>query len=407
MKLALLVVPIVFATSVQAQVEPKGLDKDEAGLWMLVDRHEQQIRTSPRLIEDPSLRTYLQRMACDIYSPACEEVRVYPVRAPGFNAAMMPNGAMIVQSGLLLRVHDESELAAVIGHEISHFYREHSVESLRRWRKTQSAFAVASAVVSAAGAVSVNAAGSYADASRALELSQTASLMLQTAGVFATFQLIAHDRDQEQEADLDGIRWLHEANYDKFAAPRVWDRLIREQEAGGNEAGFSLLSTHPAPSARMEYLDEAAKTLPHIDPPSFDGEIFAVIDGFRKEWMTDELMALSPEQFSAVCEDQIDLGLDAGYARYLEAESWIKEAKIVRGRKHREALESAHDAYGKALADGDRLPPVAFREWARVNLQLGESASAVSNFRVYLEQSPEAWDRKFIEKEIQTIEASL
>ncbi len=374
---------------------------------MLVDRHEQQIRTSPRLIENPRLRTYLQRMACNIYSSACGEVRVYPIRAPGLNAAMMPNGAMIVQSGLLLRVHDESELAAVIGHEISHFYREHAIESMRRWRKSQSAFAVASAVVSAAGAITVNSAGSYADASYALELSQTASLMLQTASVFAAFQLIAHDRDQEREADLDGINWMHEANYEEAAASRVWERLIREQKAGGNEAGFSLLSTHPAPASRMEYLSEAANSLPDVKPRDTDGELFEILSEFRKDWMTDELMALSPEQFAAVCEDQIELGLDAGYARYLEAESWIRQAKVARGRKHREALENAHAAYRKALSDGSVLPSVAYREWARVNQELGDSESAITHFRAYLEQSPDAWDSKFIKNEIRTLEASL
>lgn len=406
MKVLFMLLVLMPCGAVLAQVDRDQLDEDEAGLWMLVDRHEQMLRTSSRLIDDPGLRAHLQRMACNLSARACDEVRVYPLRAPGFNAFMMPNGAMGVQSGLLLRVHNEAELAAVIGHEISHYYRDHSVQRMRRWRNTQSGFAVAGALLSAASNVSINSATSYSDASRALELSQTASLMLQTAGIVAAFQLLAYDRGQEAEADIDGLGWLHEANYDKFAAPRVWNRLIAEQVAGGNEAGFSLLSTHPAPADRMSYLKEEAKKLPDTRLAMSGGALFAMLEQYRRGWMTDELMALMPEQFEFVCRDQVELGLEPGYAQYLAAESWIRHSKKERGRKQREALERADTL----LAEGEQqrgltYPPETYREWARVNLELADQDAAIGHFAEYIRLAPDAWDRKFVEKQVAELQA--
>ena len=122
------------------------LDSDEAGLWMVVDRHEQILRTSNRNVQDRDLVDYVSSLACRTVGTKCAEIRLYVLRAPGFNAFILPNGAMFVQSGLLLRVGDAAELAAVLGHETSHFVRGHSLASMRRWSKTASGFAIASSL---------------------------------------------------------------------------------------------------------------------------------------------------------------------------------------------------------------------------------------------------------------------
>ena len=117
---------------------------------MLVDKHEQYLRTSNRTVENEELHSALQELTCRTVGSLCQNLRVYAVRAPGFNAFMMPNGAMFVQSGLLLRVSDDAELAAVPGHEASHFTRRHSLHSMRRWHRTSSGFAIVGALASAA-----------------------------------------------------------------------------------------------------------------------------------------------------------------------------------------------------------------------------------------------------------------
>ena len=167
------------------------LDEDEAGIWMLVEKQEQYLRTSPYRIEDEELDRFFHDISCQLAPDLCSEIRIYALRAPGLNAFMMPNGAMFIQSGLLLRMTSTSDLAAVIAHEITHFSQRHTIENIRRWNKTSNTFAVVGAVVGAAGTAATLGATSYESYQSALDLSNTAMLMLEAAQIFSAFQLIA------------------------------------------------------------------------------------------------------------------------------------------------------------------------------------------------------------------------
>ena len=90
-----------------------------------------RLRRSPFNLRDPKLRSYVQDIACRLGAGHCPDIRVHLVRTPYFNASMAPNGMMQVWSGLLLRVDNEAQLAAVLGHEIGHYLARHSVERLR------------------------------------------------------------------------------------------------------------------------------------------------------------------------------------------------------------------------------------------------------------------------------------
>lgn len=115
------------------------LATDEGGLWALMDREETRLRRSPFVVRDHGLREYLHGLACRLAGEHCPDIRVYPVRTPWFNASMAPNGMMQVWTGLLLRVENEAQLAAVLGHEIGHYLRRHALERLRDAR-SRSAF---------------------------------------------------------------------------------------------------------------------------------------------------------------------------------------------------------------------------------------------------------------------------
>ena len=103
---------------------------DEAGLWMISNDVERRLATSGHVVKDPALQQYLHQIICRLSPEHCADIRVYVVRNPHFNASMAPNGSMQVWTGLLLRVQDEAQLAAVLGHEIGHYIERHSIE---RW----------------------------------------------------------------------------------------------------------------------------------------------------------------------------------------------------------------------------------------------------------------------------------
>lgn len=144
---------------------------------------------------------------------------------PQLNAWAMPGGKMVVYTGLIekLRLTDD-ELAAIMGHEISHSLREHARERVSQEMATQLG-------VGAIGAV--------------LGLGD---LGQQVAGTLAqvTFTL-PHNRTQETEADRLGVELAARAGYDPYAAVSVWQKMLN---AGGS-GGPQFLSTHPSPATRL------------------------------------------------------------------------------------------------------------------------------------------------------------
>jgi hypothetical protein len=62
--------------------------RDEKGLWMEIEKYELSLNKSALLVRDPELNNYLQRIVCRVAAEYCDDIRVYLVRNPGFNASM-------------------------------------------------------------------------------------------------------------------------------------------------------------------------------------------------------------------------------------------------------------------------------------------------------------------------------
>ena len=112
----------------QARVRPQDMvplvgpgyhptEKDEQGIWQLMERAEEEIAGSNLLITDPKLTGYLQHIIGTVGGPAAKDFRIYLAHIPDFNAMMFPTGFAVVFSGLLLRMRNEAQLAGVIAHE--------------------------------------------------------------------------------------------------------------------------------------------------------------------------------------------------------------------------------------------------------------------------------------------------
>ena len=91
------------------------LSSDEAGLWMKMDNAEKNLKTSGNIIHDKRLNRYLNKVVCRVARRYCNDVRVYAVRMPYFNASMAPNGTMQIWSGLMLRDALPPTRAAIAG----------------------------------------------------------------------------------------------------------------------------------------------------------------------------------------------------------------------------------------------------------------------------------------------------
>jgi len=146
------------------------------------------------------------------------------------NAYAMPGGKIMVYSGLVNRLKlTDDELAAVIGHEISHALREHSRERVSQAYAQQIALQ-GIAAVTGVGEAAVDLASKVADVTFALP----------------------HSRQQETEADRIGLELMARAGYDPHAAVSVWKKML----AADGSSPPQFLSTHPSPASRISDLEQ-------------------------------------------------------------------------------------------------------------------------------------------------------
>ncbi len=345
--------------------ERPDLASDEGGLWALMDREEKALRRSPLALRDPGLKAYVQDIACRLGGEHCPDVRVFLVRTPQFNASMAPNGMMQVWTGLLLRVENESQLAAVIGHEIGHYLQRHSVQRLRD-AKDKAALGQFLGLFGLAGAV----------------------------GRFAVLaSAFAYGREHEHEADRIGAFLMHRAGYDVTESAKVWGNLLEEAKAREGkepEQTSPLFATHPAPPERRDALSSLAQSLPG---GTRGAEAYSRHTArFLDEWLQDEVKRGQYAESLVLLSRNIAAGTAPGLMSYYRGE-------VYRLRGNAGDQELALADYRMAAGSANPPPP-AFRGIGLISRQQGRNAEAVQAFGRYLELAPDAPDSSFIKSYI-------
>jgi predicted Zn-dependent protease len=153
------------------------------------------------------------------------------------NAWALPGGKIAVNQGLLTELKDESELAAVLGHEIVHAAARHGAKAQERATLLQAGMAAAQ-IGAAIGGVDQNVAG----------------LVLQGAGVGAQLIQQKYSRDQELESDEYGMKYMKLAGYDPQGAVSLQETFVRLSEQQGPKAQSwleGLFASHPPSQERV------------------------------------------------------------------------------------------------------------------------------------------------------------
>ncbi len=140
------------------------------------------------------------------------------------NAFVLPGGQVGFYRGLYELCERDDWMAAVLGHEVGHVTGRHAAERYSREAATQTALQVAGTQINSQLAMA------------ALGLGAQVGLSL------------PFSREQEAEADIIGIRYMHSAGYDVRQAIPFWQRM---QQSGGSRPP-EFLSTHPDPDNRIE-----------------------------------------------------------------------------------------------------------------------------------------------------------
>ena len=157
------------------------------------------------------------------------------------NAFAAPGGHVFVTRGLLARLHNESELAGVLGHEISHVVLKHHLKALRREAGTQLLSDLGSdALAQKAGRIPP-------------ELLNTVSAQAKTLYTRGL------DKSDEYAADQLGVQLAGRAGYDPYGLLAVLQTL---DSMDSNDGSLALLyQTHPRPADRLAQLDKLSEQL--------------------------------------------------------------------------------------------------------------------------------------------------
>ncbi len=343
---------------------------DEAGIWMEMHEIEQKIRQSPMLVRDADLNAYLQSTVCRVAGDYCGDIRVYLMRNPGFNASMTPNGMMLVWTGLLTRVTTTDQLAAVVGHEVAHYTRLHTME---RWRSLKDGLA----------------AGSIFD----LVFLVATGVGVPLGQATAILGTLAFSREQEQEADFLGARMMAEAGLDPHAAYQVWNMIIAEEESAAVKRRKPGLfsKTHPDSVARSAALEEWV-TDRYGPPPGDSSDQGRHVAELNKNYLFLMEDQLATNRFGRT-EEMLDrhrrAGVEQGLVDFFYGE-------MLRQRGDDGDKELAAESYRSAIQSGS-APPEAYKNLGYLNLKSGDTAVAQENFSKYLLANPDASDKAMIE----------
>ncbi len=295
-----------------------------------------QLRRERRLLEDlPALR-YLDSLGMRLVSVSDEpdgRFHFFLVRDASINAFAVPGGYIGVHTGLFTAADDESELAAVLAHEIAHITQHHLA---RAYDKADRLSIPALAAVLAAVLVGTQ----NGEAGQAI-------LMGTQAG--AIQQQINYTRSNESEADHLGMQILLRAGFDPRGMPRFFDRLQRQSRLYG--AGPPpLLRTHPVTTERIaDALARIPADLEHSKPRRDSLRFHLVKARFEALHAAPDLAR--PERF----ETTSTRGNDAIARRYALALALGREKRYRRAIGILEALREKHPARSLFAYDLARL----------------------------------------------------
>ena len=303
----------------------------------------------------------MQDIACRLAREHCPDIRVHLVSTPYFNASMAPNGMMQIWTGLLLRMDNEAQLAAVIGHEIGHYLERHQVERLRD-AKDRMAFAQFLGAFGLVGAL---------------------GQLVVIAGA------LAYTRDQERAADRIGVELMRNAGYDPAQAATVWGNLLLELKArddGEPELDSPLFATHPAPEERQAALSA-------LSAAARGGEVHeerwrSSIGRHLRAWLEEEVRHGRHEQSIALLTRLIARSPQ-------QAEFPYARAEVLRRRARADDYDRALGDYAAAAGLGGE-PPETYRGLGLIYRAQQQPSEANASFRRYLELAPNAPDALMI-----------
>ena len=203
----------------------------------------QEVERSSKLIDDPVVTEYVNRVGQNLVrnSDARVPFTIKVIDSDEVNAFALPGGFFYVNSGLILRAQEESELAGVMAHEISHVTARHGTKNATKGEAMQLAM-IPLMLLGPGGWAGY---GIYEAASLAIPVTY-----------------LKFSRDSEREADFLGLQYMYKAGYDPNSYVTFFERIQADEKRRPGTIP-KVFSTHPPTPERIEATQkEIARILP-------------------------------------------------------------------------------------------------------------------------------------------------
>lgn len=201
--------------------------------------YAQQIEQSMKLIQDPVINEYVNRIGQNLVrnSDAKVPFTIKVVDSDEINAMALPGGFFYVNSGLILAADDEAELAGVMAHEIAHVCARHATRQMTR---AQFANFMSLPLIFVGGGIGYAA--------------------RQAAGIGLPLTFLHFSRGFEAEADYLGVQYMYKAGYDPNEFVNFFEKIqAQEKKRPGSLA--KAFATHPQTPDRIQKTQEEIATI--------------------------------------------------------------------------------------------------------------------------------------------------
>jgi beta-barrel assembly-enhancing protease len=203
----------------------------------------QEVERSSKLIDDPVVTEYVNRVGQNLVrnSDARVPFTIKVIDSDEVNAFALPGGFFYVNSGLILHAQEESELAGVMAHEISHVTARHGTKNATKGELMQ----LATIPLILLGPGGWAGYGIYQGLNLAIPVTY-----------------LKFSRDAEREADFLGLQYMYKAGYDPNSYVTFFERIQADEKRRPGTIP-KVFSTHPPTPERIENSQkEIARILP-------------------------------------------------------------------------------------------------------------------------------------------------
>lgn len=222
--------------------------EEEASLWEIASKHENNLGNSGRLFHDRHVEAYLESITDQMLGQQLDhlgiEVDFILVEEPTLSAWVYPYGTIAVHTGLLTGMDNEAQLASILAHEISHFLQRHSYrETISKGR--QGLLGKGLGILAAAAAA------------KATGVVDT-GLIDATGGLWTDLVTNGYSRKLEYVADEEGLDLMANAHYAEDQALIGFATLGDNDVYGVVNINY-LWSSHPKLEDRLKNLKKEIK----------------------------------------------------------------------------------------------------------------------------------------------------